>query len=171
VSAYPPANERIGREQFLRAVDHATELEAEAVRCAEGEAWFAACLVAGCALEALLLANVLAHEPEMEVAGRWQPVSKKPPEEWGLTDLVRFHREQGWIDEPVGPLDLAHGAKFVTWIRNVAAHPGRLIREAHEFTFDEKAASIVYMTVHRAFDETAAKLYGADTQEPKPTGE
>jgi hypothetical protein len=142
----------------MRVVNLATELEADAVRCADARAYYAACLIGACALEAMLLANVLAFEPEMQTAGTW-PKSKRPPESWSLAELLRFHRDLGWLstDESV-PFDLGQGIEIVNWIRNVVAHPGKLIREAHEFEVDEKAAQAIYATLQALFEETN-KLY------------
>ncbi len=126
---------------------------------ADAGAFDAACLMVGCALEAALLANVLAFEPDMERDGTW-PDSKKPPEEWHLPELIRFHREAGWIktraadprtsDEP----QLADAVEIVNWLRNLVAHPGRLIRLAPEITVDEKAFATMYGILQATFVET-----------------
>ena len=127
---YLPASQRLTQEQFLCVIQLADDFEMEAAHCAKAGAFHAAGLMVGCALEAMLLANVLAFEPDMERDGTW-PVSKKPPEEWHLPELVKFHLNQGWItaNEPATP-QLGEAVEAMNELRNVVAHPGRLIRDA-----------------------------------------
>jgi hypothetical protein len=63
---------------------------------AEAGAPYAACRIVRCALEATLLAIVLAFERDMERVGTW-PAGKRPREEWGLSELIKFHVEAEWI--------------------------------------------------------------------------
>jgi hypothetical protein len=151
-SGYAPAPERLTREQFLRVVHLAGEMDEEATRCAEIGAFRAACAMTACALEAMLLANVLAWEPDLERAGAWAP-TKKPPEEWHLPELVEFHLAAGWISHEQNPR-LAEVVVFVNDLRNVLLHPGRLIREAPLFQVDEAAFRGMYAILQGAFEET-----------------
>jgi hypothetical protein len=175
MTSYPPSPERLDRSQFMRVVGLASDFDAEATRCAEAGSWYAACLMVGCALEAALLANVLALEPDMHADGTW-PGGRKPPEEWGLADLIHFHLDQGWIVAPADPetfdaADLGHAVGIVTFIRNVVAHPGRLIREAPAIVLGEQAFATLYGILQETFEETN-KLYekdvGADTDPTMP---
>jgi hypothetical protein len=158
--SYLPATDRLIRQQFDRVVQLADEFDIEATRCAEAGAFDAACVMIGCALEALLLANVLAFEPDMEHDGTWAPSSTRPPEEWHLPELVKFHREQGWIagDDPASAKLLGEAVEALNDLRNVVAHPGRLIREALEFDPDERIFEALYAVLQGTFTETA-KLY------------
>ena len=125
--------------------------------------------MAACAIEALLLANVLAFEPDMERDGTW-PESRKPPEQWHLPELVRFHRDQGWIkaDDPLAP-QLAEAVEAMNELRIVLVHPGRLIRDAHEFESDDRIFSGMFGVLHATFDHTRTRLYG-DADEDGASG-
>lgn len=105
----------------------------------------------------------LGFEPWMESEGTWPP-SRLPPENWSLAERHRFHREQGWVAEAAGGVDLGEGLEVVNVIRNWVAHPGRLIREAHALPFDENVAYAVYATLHMLFEE-ASRLFD---QIPEP---
>jgi hypothetical protein len=158
--SYPVAPDRLTREQFVRVIQLATELDDEATQCANAGAFTAASVTAACALEAMLLANVLAQEPDMERAGTW-PSSKRPPEEWRLSELLRFHLDQGWISATENPR-LVETTHWANDLRAALVHPGRLIRDAPNFVVDEAAFSVMYGILHAAFDETSRVLYGAD---------
>lgn len=155
---YQAASERLTREQFVRVIQLATDLDDEAKCCADVGAFTAASVTAACALEAMLLANILAQEPDMERAGTWPP-SKRPPEEWHLSELLRFHLDQGWISASENPR-LSEVAEWVNNLRSALVHPGRLIRDAPGFVVDEAAFGVMYGILHAAFDETSRALYG-----------
>lgn len=159
IPPYPPASTRLKQEQFLRVIQLADDFQTEAARCADAGAFYAAGLMAGCALEAMLLANVLAFEPDMERDGTW-PTSKKPPEEWHLPALIKFHLDYGWIaaDDPAAQ-QLAEAVGAMNELRNVVAHPGRLIRDAPQFEFDERMFAGMFGVLQATFEETRKRLY------------
>jgi hypothetical protein len=125
---YPPAPERLNLEQIERLAHLAGHFDDEAVRCADAGADWAACLIVACALEALLLANVLVFEPDVEREGTW-PARKKLPEQWHLSELIRSHVDHGWIaagdPDPRNP-KLGDALGKVEELRDAVAHPGRL---------------------------------------------
>jgi hypothetical protein len=156
---YLPASKRLTREQFLRVIQLADDFEMEAARCADAGAFHAAGLMVSCALEAMLLANVLAFEPDMERDGIW-PAGKRPPEEWHLPELVKFHLDHGWIADDDPAQQLGEAVEAMNELRNVIAHPGRLIRDALGSEFDERVFAGMFGVLHATFEETRKRLYG-----------
>ena len=85
---------------------------------------------------------------------------EKPPEEWHLPELVRFHLDRGWIaaDDPVAPR-LGEAVEAANELRNVVAHPGRLIRDAPQVEFDEKVFAGMFGVLQATFAEIPKRLY------------
>lgn len=141
---------------FERLAELAGRLDAESVVAAHAGAPYAACLIGGVALEAALLANLLAHEPQLRRERAWP--TGRPPERWGLSQLIDFHVQRGWIanaSDETGPVEvrLELAVSVVNWLRNLVAHPGRLIREAPDFEIDDRAAAAVYRVLQAVLDD------------------
>jgi len=147
-------------DQFKRVVDLAGDYHDEAVRCADAKAFYAACIMIGCALEAALLATAAICENDLRGQGRW-PENKGPLETWDLNDLTELARQAGWLralgDGAPRALDeseVGDAVEFVRWLRNLAAHPGRHIRDAAKAHLGEVAYRNAYGVVETVFDET-----------------
>jgi hypothetical protein len=123
----------------------AVDYHDEAVQCADANAFYAARVMIGCALDASLLATAAVCESDLREQDRW-PDSKGPLERWNLRDLTERARQVGWLPALGGgePRDLdesevGDAVEFVRWLRNLAAHPGRHIRETAEVHLGEVA--------------------------------
>lgn len=146
--------------QFEKVVGLAVHYHDEAVRCADAQAFHAACVMIGCALEAALLATAAACESDLREQDRW-PAGKGPLERWNLSDLTELARHAGWLPalgdgEPrdLDESEVGDAVEFVRWLRDLAAHPGRHVREAPEAHVGEAAYRNAYGVVEAVFDET-----------------
>lgn len=147
-------------DEFQRVVDLAGEYHDEAVRCADAEAFHAACLMIGCSLEAALLAMAVACEKELRAQDCW-PRNKRPPERWNLGDLTELARKTGWLPalgdgqpRDLNESEVGDAVEFVRWLRDLAAHPGRHVREAPMINVGEAAYRNSYSVLRAVFDET-----------------
>lgn len=155
-------------DQFKRVVDLAGQYHDEATRCAEANAFHAACLMIGCALEAVLLATAVPCEQDLRKQGRW-PNTDRPLERWTLADLTALARRSGWLPalgsgEPrdLNESEVGDAIEFVRWLRDVAAHPGRHIREAPKIDLGEAAYRNAYGVLTAVFDQTYEVIQALD---------
>jgi hypothetical protein len=158
-------------EQFRRTVELAVVYHDEAERCADVGAYHAACLMIAAAAEAALLATATLHRDELVAQGSWpfQGDVPRPPERLGLAELCKLARDAGWLPalgegELRDPSDSEVGdpVEFVRWLRNVAAHPGRLVREDPRLKMDEPAYRNAYGVVRAVFDHTHTVIQALD---------
>jgi hypothetical protein len=154
--------------QFNRVVDLAGVYHDEAVRCADAGAFHAACLMIGCALEAALLATAVLCEKDLREQGYW-PKTTNSPERWSLCNLTDLARRARWLPavgsgEPrdLNAAEVGDAVEFVRWIRDLAAHPGRHIREAATAELGEIAYQNAYGILRAAFDETHRVIQSLD---------
>jgi hypothetical protein len=154
--------------QFKRVVDLAGSYHDESVRCAEAKAFYAACLMIGCALEAALLATAVLCEKDLRELGCW-PKVKPPPERWTLSQLTALARQAGWLPalgsgEPrdLNEAEVGDAVEFVRWLRDLAAHPGRHIREGRATYLGEVAYRNAYGVLAAVFDETYKVMQSLD---------
>lgn len=146
-------------DQFKQAVELAGIYHEEAARCADAGAFYAACVMIGCAVEAALLATAAIFENDLRREGRWP--RDKPLEKWDLNELATLARETSWLPalgsgEPrdLDESEVGDAIEFVRWLRNLAAHPGRHIRDAQQVHLGEVAYRNVYGVMASVFDET-----------------
>jgi len=163
-------------DQFRQVVDLAASYREEADRCAAAGAFYAACIMIGCALEAALLATAALLENDLRRQGHWP--KDKPPEEWNLGELTKLARQEGWLPalgtgEPrdLNESEVGDAVEFVRWLRNVAAHPGRHIRDLAQVQLGEVAYRNAYGVVVAAFDETYNVIQALGQEEPAPSGQ
>ena len=92
-----------------------------------------------------------------------------------LSELAGLARQAGWLPA-LGtgePRDLNEGEvgdaiEFVRWLRNLAAHPGRHIREAAHADLGEVAYRNAYGVVTAVFDATYDVIQSLGGQPPEP---
>ena len=130
------------------------------------------------ALEAELLALAMIFESELRTAEYWPKSRQQPrrPEELHLPQLVDIARAAGWLarqyldgDDDGQPTaeDLDEVLRLVTAIRNLAAHPGRCVRELPCVLLGRREYDIAYPIVRTTFDLTYAYLQQAQFQTPE----
>jgi hypothetical protein len=154
-------------DQFKRVVELAGSYHEEAARCADAGAFYAACIMIGCALEAALLATAAIFENDLRQQDRWP--TGKPLEKWDLSELTALARREGWLPalgsgEPrdLNESEVGDAVEFVRWLRNLAAHPGRHIRDAAQVHLGEVAYRNAYGVVAAAFNETYEVIQSLD---------
>lgn len=168
-------------EQFRRLLKLAEVYVKEAERCAEIRCHHAACVMVGAALEAGLLAAACVFEEELRTAGAGP--TGKTPLGWTLDQLINVAITMGWLPSRLGEgtegLDpFEHGevgdvVEFVQYVRNLAAHPGRHIRDTPKLPrLGEAAYANAYGVMRVAFDslyQVTAKAV-VEAQEDKGGG-
>src|SRR6202158_3393035 len=108
----------------------------EAEKCASVRAYYAACVMIGAALEAMLLQMCDLFEDEVGQAVLKLPRRPKGTiENWGLDDLIKIAVALGWLPARRG-LDVAEPgigelAHLIRRLRNLS-HPGVHLREMDE---------------------------------------
>jgi len=154
--------------QLKRVVDLAGSYHDEAARCAGAMAYYAACLMIGCALEVALLATAVLCEKDLRELGRW-PRIKPPPERWTLSQLTALARQAGWppalgSGQPrdLSEAEVGDAVEFVRWLRDLAAHPGRHIREGRAIYLGEVAYRNAYRVLTAVFDVTYKVMQSLD---------
>lgn len=116
------------RETYLRLIEITGSRHDEATKCAEAEAWLAATVMLGAALEGVLLVTAANEEPDLRARGLWPPGD---PLRWDLHGLVQLGLAAGWFeaeDFNTPEVNLGEVVDSVRELRN-ALHPGRYARE------------------------------------------
>jgi hypothetical protein len=125
---------RVWRQPHARLLAHAHELRREAKRCADSDAYFAACVMLGAALEANLLATVLVCEARLRAAGVW-PKGKGNPMRWGLGQLMELATDADWLGVfDVDGWEGENAGDALHYLRN-GVHPGRFVRQIEPGVF------------------------------------
>src|SRR5258708_24171955 len=121
----------------------------------------------GCALEAALLPPAAIFENDLRQQGRWP--SATPLEKWDLSELTALPRRERWLPalgsgEPrdLNESEVGVAVEFLRWLRNLAPHPGRHIRDATQDHLGEVAYRNAYGVVTAAFDETYEVIQSLD---------
>lgn len=136
MSAPPESDRQLSSEEFSLLSKIAIRYEREALKCASIRAYYAACIMLGAALEAILIQMCDLFKGETkEAISRLEKKPKGHPVRWGLDDLIKVAVEAGWLprkrgsnsDEP-GAGELIH---LVRRLRDLS-HPGRHLRELEE---------------------------------------
>ena len=138
------------KDNFLRKI--ILRYHSEAERCASVRAYYAACVMIGAALEAMLVQMCILFEDEVAQAVLRLPRKPKGPiEHWGLDDLIRIAVAVGWLPtrrglhlaEP-GIGELAH---LIRRLRNLS-HPGVHLREVSEVPIRAAYYRVAYQQFH-----------------------
>jgi hypothetical protein len=139
------SGESLSREQVELLVKLAGDLHGEATRCADTRCWRAASLLIGSAVEAAILATACCLEAELRATDLW-PKAKGPPQGWEFWLLVDVAKRARWLPSE-GPHrgnlfeslngEVGDAVLFVQHVRNMAAHPGRYVREPLRPDFDD----------------------------------
>jgi hypothetical protein len=126
-------------------VELAGVLHDEAAACARDEYWRAAVLLVAESVEAGLLATVCCSEPELRALQAWPTrQGTGPPERWSLDTLLRVALGARWLVPTLPPHttpaealggEIGDAVRSLKEVRNLAAHPGRVIAtEQLDFT-------------------------------------
>lgn len=166
------ASNRLSREQLERLVAFAGQLHENAEACAQHRLWQAATILVAESVEAALLGTVVCSEPELRAAKAW-PSRGDPPQRWPLHMLLDVARGASWLpktlSDNVDPAEALGGevgdaVEFLSEVRNLAAHPGRVIasEQVPGFDFaDDVQMSQVYRLLDGIAAEVVDKLAGA----------
>ncbi len=110
----------------------------EAKRCAVSKAYLGGCVLAGAALEALLIAMVHLYGEEIEAAGRVAKTKGKPKRllDWNLGELLHAAAGASWLPAGLKPgsqwsarrARIGDHAAALRQTRNLI-HPGRYLRD------------------------------------------
>jgi hypothetical protein len=146
-------------ETFRLLSKIAVRYEREAEKCASVRAYYAACIMIGGALEAILLqmCDLFEHEVS-EVIPTLPRKPKGTIEHWSLDDLIQIAVAVGWLPLHRGP-DLAEPgigelAHLLRRLRNLS-HPAVHLREVDEVPL--RAAS--YRVAYAIFDSVRDWLW------------
>lgn len=151
-------------DQFRYLVELAGSLHDEAVACAEAKLWRAASLLIAASVEAALLGNVVVFERELRATGLWRAGT---PERWSLDTLIEIARGAQWLPQTQPPgtdaADTLQGevgdaVAFLKEIRNLAAHPGRVIAAGQSSGVDFSDNRLMAQ-VYRLLDGIAAAVF------------
>ena len=131
------------RETYLRLSEITAARHDEAQKCADAEAWLAAAVMIGAAVEGVLLVTAADAEPELQARNLW-PVGD--PLRWGLHDLVQLGIAAGWFEAEefnTPEVSLGEVVDSVRLLRN-ALHPGRYVRDSVPEDEDEIGEELCY---------------------------
>jgi hypothetical protein len=117
-------------------------------KCGKAEAYFAACVCLGSALEASLLTMAKCFAEDLEKSQIYQKKKKPRLERWFLNDLLKLAIDLKWIPSSVPPEELGKAIRasgispddalakgdlgyFADWVRRIrnSVHPGNYWRE------------------------------------------
>jgi hypothetical protein len=130
-----PGITQLIREQVLQLIELAGLLRDDAEACATAKHWRAAALLIAESVEAGLLATIRCSEPELRAQGAW-PTDKRPLHHLELGALLTVARNAGWLVPTLPPHttpaealggDIGDAVRSLQEVRNLAAHPGRVI--------------------------------------------
>jgi hypothetical protein len=147
-SSRDPKRGSLSKEKYnlLRKISIRYHNEAE--KCASVRAYYAACVMIGAALEAMLLQMCDLFEDEVAQAVLKLPRKPKGSiEHWGLDDLIEIAVAVGWLPTRRG-LDLAEPgigelAHLIRRLRNLS-HPGVHLREVDEVPLRAASYRVAY---------------------------
>jgi len=143
---------------------HARFLRREALTCGKAGAYLAAALMAGAAMEAVLLATVLeSTEQGVREAGWWPRSGDKgglvraSPRRWSLANLIDCAWLAGWLDAfEIDEIDLENEAQVLRGLRNLVAHPLLYVSDPMTpYVFDRREFRDVMVRLKLVFDATA----------------
>lgn len=165
-----PKRGSLSDEKFRLLSKIAVRYEREAEKCASVRAYYAACIMIGAALEAILLQMCDVFEDE--VAQAVSRLARKPTgsiEHLGLNDLIKIAVAVGWLPPSRGPNlgepgigELAH---ILRRLRNLA-HPGRHLRELDEVPLRAASYRVAYAIFDSARDWLWMKIAEGAPMEP-----
>lgn len=162
--------EAITEERLRRLADLTTQTMSEAERCAESGCFYAACTMAGVAIESGLLAHLCVFEPEVRAAGLWKDQEpQKDPFGWSLERLIHIAVKMHWLpatrtrvanEDPIDKLkgEVGDAVHFVQRVRNLAVHPGKHAYEASWLTIGQDEYELTYGIARTVSDHLAEAL-------------
>lgn len=126
-------------EQARLLVTYAGERMADAEACAAIERFYPACVMVGASIEAVLLAQALAFEVELRAASLWQDGTD--PLSWGIEPMIQRAVKLGWLPATMASVpnqritevlegESGDAIRFIQYLRNITAHPGKHVGEA-----------------------------------------
>jgi hypothetical protein len=159
-----PATRSAKREDLARLI---YELYEEAHRCESAQCWRGALVIIGGCLEAALLFAVISFESALIDMGLLR--ERDDPTRWTLARLVRVANRAGWLTPSIGGsqrFDVTMAIKVVDTIRNLAIHPGRLLRHVQPPDFkNAEEMRVAFEIVDRALlavcDNIGLRVTGA----------
>lgn len=117
------------------------------MRCEEGRAYLAGCIMLGSALETLLMLMINVYPEEAEQTGKTPTKRGKPKPliDWDLAELLRVAKAAHWLPSALDLKDewssrealIGDHAEVVRVIRNLA-HPARYATDHHRSRVTEK---------------------------------
>lgn len=170
MNAPPGPDRQLSSEEFSLLRKIAIRYEREALKCKSVRAYYAACIMLGAALEAILIQMCDLFQDEVkEAIARLEKKPKGRFDRWGLDDLIKVAVEAGWLppkrgsksDEP-GVGELIH---LVRRLRDLS-HPGRHLRELDEAPIRADAFRASYGVYDAARDWLWMKLKHPARLEP-----
>lgn len=125
-----PAITNTALNELVLAADRFHE---EAMRCANCDAFQAACLMAVASFEARLIATAGFLETQLRAASVW-PSDKRMAGNllaWDLGTALRVATDAGWFPDDPGlpPSTIADAVRACKDLRNACAHPAAYVRE------------------------------------------
>ena len=131
-----PKRGSFSKEKFNLLQKIIVRYHREAEKCASVRAYYAACIMIGAALEAMLLQICEVFEDEVaEAVLKLARKLKRSIERWGLGDLIGVAVAFGWLPTRRGIASAEPGigelAHLIQRLRNLS-HPGVHLRELDE---------------------------------------
>ena len=169
-SSREPKRGSLSDVEFRLLTKIAVRYEREAKKCASVRAYYAACIMIGGALEAILLQMCDLFEDD--VAQAVSNLPRKPTgsiDRWGLNDLIRIAVAVGWLPprrgqhlaEP-GVGKLAH---LLRRLRNLS-HPRQHLRELDDVPLRAASYRVAYAIFDSVRDWLWLKIAGHAPMEP-----
>ncbi len=116
--------------QYWQLVELVGDLKAEAERCAQSHAYFAATVFLTSAIEAVLVATVTSFEDVIRKARAWPIKERRHPMTWKLETLLEVAFKMEWLPKNIPGIDTSLGGLLTDLkrLRN-SIHPGRYIQD------------------------------------------
>jgi hypothetical protein len=153
----------IGPRKYAELVDLINVLDRESERCAKARAYYAACVLQGAVLEALLIAMCDCYIDDvrawrLKTSPRVRP--RGPLLKWDLDTLIRVALALEWLPVRRGPRarrQVGDWLAVVKELRNLI-HPGRHMRDYPTLRLRKAHYSDAYAIVRAATSHLDAKV-------------
>ena len=160
----------LSNEKFILLRKIVVRYHSEAEKCASVRAYYAACVMIGAALEAMLLQMCDLFEDEVDQAVLKLPRKPKGSiEHWSLGDLIEIAVAAEWLPTRWGPNlaepGIGEKANLIRRLRNLA-HPGVHLREVDEVPITAAYYRVAYALYDSARDWLWMKLAEGAPMEP-----
>jgi hypothetical protein len=158
-TARPKRRGFFSKRDFGLLLKLANHWEVEALRCAETRAFYAACILAGASIEAMLLATCdLLPDEVIEAASKLK--IRAPIERWGLAELLKVAKAAGWLGtnrKDFSAPDILEVTDLVRRLRNLL-HPGNHLSELKQVPLRRSAFRVAWYTIDAVRERLANKL-------------